>query len=436
MNRSHSPLFAVLVILAACVPVQAAQDVVIYSDGFAAVYETRIVTFSPDQGSVSISLPAGLIGDSLWLEIADGVVPFSYQLVPGKDLAASLLGHVVEVVDTNGHLYRGTLLTVSDDLVLEETDGRILILQEFVRLRVSEPMALTTDPFVYIHVAATVAGDMPVTLLYLENGLTWETNYVAVLSSDETTLSLNAATTIANTSGRDLVEAGVSLIAGDVNTVDGVDSAVRAAAVALAYEMNYASAEAASEYYRYSLSEPLTLADNASVTVPYSAASGVPVVKTYAYDGLYGRTVEVVLAFDNTADDGLGIPLPAGAVRAYTLGNDGFLFLGSDTISHIPVGETVNLEIGTAFDLAGERTVLSRTEPADNVYQETIQVTLHNYKNEAATVIVTEHPSGNSWEILDSSNDYEAVASNTIEFTISVSAGETAHITYTSQYTY
>lgn len=436
MNRIHPLFLAGISILILGAIAHAAQDVVIYGEGFAAVHETRTVSFSPEQTAVSLSLPAGLIGDSLWIQIADGEVPFSYQLVPGDDLTAALIGRAVEVVDTNGHLYRGTLRALSAGLVLEEADGRTVILDEFVRLRVSDPIALSTDPSVDIRIDGTVNGDMPITLLYLETGLTWETNYVVVLSPDETMLSLNATTTIANGSGSDLVEATVSLIAGDVNTVDDVYGAtMRSAAVPLAYELDYSAAQAASEYYRYALSAPLTLADGASVTVPYRAASNVPVTKTYGYDGVYGGGVEVMLAFDNTADSGLGIPLPSGAVRVYTLG-DGFLFLGSDSTSHVAAGASVDLEIGTAFDLSGEREILSRTEPTDDVYEETVEVTLTNHKSEAVTVIVTEHPSGTSWQMLEASHPYERVASNTIDFEVTVPASSTAQVTYTSQYTY
>jgi len=67
-------------------------------------------------------------------------------------------------------------------------------------------------------------------------------------------------------------------------------------------------------------------------------------------------TIEYPLEFKNSKENGLGIPLPKGIVRAYQESSDGsVLLIGEDQIKHTPKNEKVSLKMGEAFDVTVER---------------------------------------------------------------------------------
>ena len=124
----------------------------------------------------------------------------------------------------------------------------------------------------------------------------------------------------------------------------------------------------------YTLPEPTTVGNNQIKQVELIKATGVPVTKTYLYDGAkltwyrygyyfdpgYGREsnkkVNVIVEMENRADKHLGIALPKGKCRAYKKDADGALeFIGEDAIDHTARDERLALYIGDAFDVVGER---------------------------------------------------------------------------------
>ena len=59
------------------------------------------------------------------------------------------------------------------------------------------------------------------------------------------------------------------------------------------------------------------------------------------------------IRFNNSLEQGLGVPLPKGIVRIFKEDDsDNFLeFIGEDSINHTPKNENITLSIGTAFDI-------------------------------------------------------------------------------------
>jgi len=98
----------------------------------------------------------------------------------------------------------------------------------------------------------------------------------------------------------------------------------------------------------------------------------------------------------------------------------------------------VQIYLGNAFDLVGERIQKTYNLIASNVLEETYEIHLRNRKDEGSVEIrVPEHLfRWSNWEILNSSHPYTQTDSNTIEYRVDVPAqGETV-ITYTVRYTF
>ena len=130
------------------------------------------------------------------------------------------------------------------------------------------------------------------------------------------------------------------------------------------------------------------------------------------------------------------MPLPAGTVRVYQIDEIGPVLLGEDSIPHTAAGDTVELQVGAAFDLEASRTLLERTWISDDRYQEQVEILLENSKSEPVTVSVFEHPSGYTWNILGATLPYESVDVNTVRFDISVPPEGEAIVRYTVDYAY
>lgn len=85
------------------------------------------------------------------------------------------------------------------------------------------------------------------------------------------------------------------------------------------------------------------------------------------------NTEEVDERDNISSNNKLGIPLPSGVVRVYKEGitstssgidsHQQMIFIGEDSINHIPRNENMTLQIGNAFDIVGQTTLVSETNP-------------------------------------------------------------------------
>ncbi len=166
------------------------------------------------------------------------------------------------------------------------------------------------------------------------------------------------------------------------------------------------------EYHMYTLPRPSTVADNETKQLEmFSPARGVKVTKKYLYSPLRGwrwggsrqtnqsygitsyKKVHVFIEFKNSKDNKLGIPLPAGKVRVYKQApaDKALEFIGEERIDHTPKDEELELQIGNAFDIVGERKQTAfRVELNRHWMLETIEIKVRNHKKENIVVRVKE----------------------------------------------
>jgi hypothetical protein len=186
------------------------------------------------------------------------------------------------------------------------------------------------------------------------------------------------------------------------------------------------------EYHLYDLDRPTTLADREIKQIQLLADRTVPVEKIYVYEPTRGQNdVQVKLRFENAESKGLGIPLPAGKFRVYREDTDGSLqFAGEDALDHTPRDEEVDVYLGNAFDLVGERQEMESRRVTDRVFERKVEIKLRNRKEKGSvTIVVKEHPGGD-WKVLESSREGEKQNARDLEFQVPVPAGEEVVLTY------
>ena len=129
------------------------------------------------------------------------------------------------------------------------------------------------------------------------------------------------------------------------------------------------------------------------------------------YGAQTNKKVDVYLAFRNSADHNMGMPLPAGRIRVSKLDSaDSTLeFIGEDVIDHTPKNEKVSIKLGSAFDVVGERRQVDfKLDTAHKSMSEDIEVKIRNQKKEPVTVIVKENLyRWVNWQITAKTHDFE-----------------------------
>jgi hypothetical protein len=215
------------------------------------------------------------------------------------------------------------------------------------------------------------------------------------------------------------------------------------------------------EYHLYTLGRATSLARNSTKQIElFPDAPGVGCEKALVYQGQapafafrgspaldrgYGvqsnRKVDVYLRLKNSPDNGLGVPLPAGRVRVSRLDEaDGALeFIGEDAIDHTPRDETVQVRLGSAFDVVGERRQVDfRVDSAARWMEEDIEVKVRNQKpDEAVAVAVRESLyRWSNWSVVRRSQDFTRQDARTIDFPVRIAPKGEAVVRYTVRYTW
>jgi hypothetical protein len=390
---------------------------------------------------------------------------YVYDLVGSGALLERYLDETIEVIADDGTTFTGQLLSGrNNEIILRQPDGQVIVvgLDSVRDLRFPAlPDGLITRPTLRWLVQSAQAGDQQVELTYLAGGMNWSADYNILLAADNQALDLDGWVTLANTSGASYSDALVKLVAGDVNRVQMGGALAFAEEERLAMDMAAPAPQVEQreffEYQLYEIQRPVTVADNETKQVEFVTAANVPGNTFFVYDSsypfygyyspivdqYYGQTgvtdVQNWLEFSTGEENGVGADLPAGRIRVYQEDTDGSaLLIGENTIDHTPEGEDVQMYLGNAFDLVGERIQTNFQILSSTVLEETYEIHLRNRKDdEAVEIRVPEHLfRWSNWEILNPSHEYDQLDSSTIEFRVTVQPGEEVIITYTVRYSW
>ncbi len=444
--------------------------VTIYNQGTALVQDRRTYGFTAGDNIINFTDVAALIDPTSvnFVSVTDpagtSVIEqnYIYDLVGTSALLRRYVDETINVTTTDGTVYVGQLLSGSGEIILRTDSGGVVVIsQDDVRdIQFPElPSGLITRPTLRWLIGSDNGGEQQVELTYLTGGINWTADYNILLESDNSSLDLNGWVTLNNNSGTAFQDAIVKLVAGDVNRVQPEVQVQR-----FEEEMSFAAADGAApvaqreffEYQLYEIARNVTVGNNETKQVEfvtgtdvqantffvYDASPGFFGYGSFYFDQFYGQTgvtdVANYLEFTTGEEGGLGADLPAGRIRVYQEDIDGAaLLIGENRIDHTPEGEDVQIYLGNAFDLVGERTQTNFQQIGNNVVEETFEIRLRNRKDdESVEIRVPERMTRwSNWEIINNSMEYEQVNAFEIEFRAEVPAGEEVVITYTVRYT-
>ncbi len=457
------------------VPVAEAADgnlaLTVYNEGTALVRDRRQFDLNSGFNEIAFSDVAASIDPTsvLFKSLSDpdglAVLEQNYQfdLVDSSALFRKYLDQTVRVLTQDGTLYEGRLLSTQGGIILEDEAGQVSVISGDVQ-EVSFPElpeGLITQPTLVWQLLADQSGEQEVEITYLTGGISWQADYVVLLSSDEDAIDLDGWVTMRNTSGTSYQDAQLKLIAGDLQRLAQPGMAGQDMLFAAEAELAAAPVEQREffEYHLYEVPRPVTVKNNENKQIEFVTVNQVPAAKFFVYDGLQCRSnyyycnffgypqtepsygvasnpkVMVMLEFDTEEAEA---DLPKGRVRVYQEDVDGAaLLIGEDSIDHTPKGETVRLYVGDAFDIVGERIQTDFRRPSQKSLEEAYEITLRNHKDEPVEVRVVEHLfRWSEWRLLSSSHDYEELDSSTIEFRVRIPANDEITLDYEVRYSW
>jgi hypothetical protein len=432
-------------------------EVTIYNTDLGVVKEYRVKYIPAGINNVLYEGVASRIDPtSVRLKAVDSAINvleqnFQYDLVSrdkilrkyiDKDIMAYLIyGDKKEMIE-------GTLLSYSgDQLIIKDKEGRIQILDSNNLVLPELPEGLMTKPTLVWILEVDESRNHTLELSYMTSGMTWKANYVIITNKDDTKLDLNGWVTVTNNAGTTFKDTALKLVAGDVHrTRGGGDGSKMPIPVPALGGASQFVEEALFEYHMYDLQRRTTLKNNEQKQISLLEETDVDVEKEYVYDDIRGwwwygsgwsdtgeKKVNVMLNFDNSEENNLGIPLPKGTVRVFKEDREGKLqFIGEDSIDHTPRDETISLFIGQAFDIVGERKQMDFNKLAD-WYEYEWEVNLRNHKDEDIVVTVLER-TGGDWEIIEENYGHTKVSNNRMEWRVPVKANGESTLSYTIRY--
>ena len=390
---------------------------------------------------------------------------FQFDLVSTARLLQRYVDRPVTVEHVSGEKVTqlgGTLLAAGDGLVLRGADGAITALRDYSALHFPDlPGGLITQPTLVWELNATGAGTKRARVTYQTGGMTWWADYNLVYTDGEGgagSLDLAAWVSVINQSGASYENARLKLVAGEVNRVrhGRAAPAVQMKTMRAADGGEGFEEKAFDEYHLYALGRRTTLPNNSTKQIElFERARRSPARRLLTYDafaapdfgapyterdpGVAPNTrVAAWLEFRNDAKSGLGLPLPAGRVRVARIDPaDGSLeFIGEDAIGHTPKDETVRLQLGTAFDVVGERRQTDfAVDAKDRWMEEGVELRIRNHKSRAVRVQVREPLyRWSGWKIVSTSQPYVKDGAQQVHFDVDVAADAEAVVRYRVRY--
>jgi hypothetical protein len=373
---------------------------------------------------------------------------YEYDLISPDKLMEKYVGKEVQLIEQNEQF----LEKKTNALLLSMNQGPIYKIEDKISIGHSGRVILPKLPENLVSRPTLVwllsnEGDKKhnVEVSYLTSGLNWLCDYVASVNEKDTSMGLTGWVTIENRSGATYENALLKLVAGEIHLAPERDWAVpeKRYAVAAAEAPRFAEEEFF-EYHLYTLDRRTTIKDNQTKQMNLFTVSEVPVNKKlliignrYYYRSRMGtiaqnQKVDTYLDFKNSQENNLGIPLPKGTVRVYKKDKSGALqFIGEDRIDHTPKDETLQLKVGTAFDVVSDRiqTDFKTIKIGRYDYESAYEIKIRNHKDKAVDVIVRE-PIPGEWALLENSHEYEKIDAHTIEFKVTIPPNDRVSITY------
>jgi len=421
---------------------------------------------------------------------------YDYALLSPGTLVERSLGQPIKVVRTNRKTGRqqaidATLVQGPNGLMVQTREGVEALgcsggPERLVLDRVLD--GLTDKPSLSTVVDVPAPTRAKLTVSYLALGVNWQADYVANIHPDGQHLDLTGWLTLVNSGGSQFADAKTQAVAGKLSRqyvrVDkgrarsirracwpmdtthfgrpppppapppppppammmaapmaeargGVEEiAVTAQRAKLAEQSNLG------DYKLYTLPEPVTLNARQTKQVAFLDQKGVAFQRLYVvalnvWDSLDEenafRAPEVTLRLENKTANGLGKPLPSGALSAMETVDGRPTFAGEQAVRDVAIGEPVDLVIGQAMDVLARPRLVEERKLAKGRVRRTYEVDLSNAKTIPVTVELRQNPNLPTFKVVAEPRKHD-IRQGQVAWRVPLGAGQTSTFRYAIEY--
>jgi hypothetical protein len=360
-------------------------SVTIYAGDLALIQDHRTVNLTGGRQRLEFqNVSAQIRSETVSLAAPDLTIVeqnFDFDLLTPAKLMEKAVGHEVTLVHTNPATGAETsekafVMATNGGVVLKIGDHIEVLRDNGLPARVifdKVPENLRARPTLSVTVNGNRAGAEPVSLSYLTPGLGWRADYVALFDEADSKIDVQGWVTLTNTTGTTYDNAKALLVAGAPQLIaanGGTNVRWRAPQRPSLVKAGTESGtrERLGDYYLYPLAERTTIANMQTKQVNFLDVHGVPAEHGYEYRNEWLGTAnepesaKAVYRFSTGAHAGLGDQIPAGVLRFYMRDKRGEpQFIGETQVDHTPMGSTLSLATGDAFDVKVKPTVVERT---------------------------------------------------------------------------
>jgi hypothetical protein len=273
----------------------------------------------------------------------------------------------------------------------------------------------------------------PASLSYLTPGLGWKADYVALYDEAASKIDVQGWITLTNSSGTAYENAQTLLVAGSPTQVSSPGPTTwRQPSRRPALEQagtESGSRERLGDFYLYPLPERTTIANLQTKQVGFLDVHGVAAEHGYEFRNHWLGTTDQpqsaksIYRFSTSAHAGLGDQLPAGILRFYMRDKRGEpQFIGESRIDHTPMGSTLSLVTGDAFDVKVQAVVEKRTRVNEHDWKTDMRYELSNASPRPLTVTLLQDGLWGDSRIDTESQKSTRRSADTAEWNVSIPA--------------
>jgi hypothetical protein len=426
----------------------------IYADDLALVQDKRPIELTGGRQRLEFQGVSAQIRPETVSLAAQGITiveqNFDFDLLtPGK-LMEKAVGQTITIVRVNPSTgaetrERAEVLSTNSGVVLKFGDRIEVLRDDGLPVRVifdKVPDNLRAKPTLSVTVNGDRRGSRPATLSYLTPGLGWRADYVALFDDATSKLDVQGWVTLTNSSGTTYDNAQTTLVAGSPKRA-GEYEGPQYGRGGRRPQLQQAGTETGDrdrlgDFYLYPIAERTTVANMQTKQVSFLDVHGVPAEHGYEFRNYWMGTEEEaqsaksVYKFSTGSAKGLGDQLPAGVLRFYMRDKKGDpQFIGESTIDHTPMGSTLSIATGDAFDIKVKPTVENRERLGLLRWQTKMSYTLTNASPKAVTVALLQDGLWGDTRIVTESQRSTRPNADMAQWIVNVPANGEAKVTVT-----
>lgn len=437
---------------------EAPVDLTVYKQDFAMVRQRKGIDLQSGVNRIRLDdVSRQLDPNSVTYDTQDGreVIASTFDMGIGSsgNVIQRLAGREVELILTSsegklGERLTGRLEPTGDGGYLLRTADRIYVNPQGT-IAAKDEDGGSTMPGLSVQLQSDRAGREELAVSYLTRGLSWSADYVARLDPLKSTMKLEAWATVTNTTGIPYREANLTFVAGSPNRAvvqaEAQEYRARSAAkseVANAPMMDMdsvAAPEAVGELYEYKVKTPASIGVDQMSRVRMFDAAEVPVRLDYSvrlpalggWQPPVSRVgAQLAVHFDNREKDGLGMPLPAGAVRVYDDGDAAARYIGAAAVGDLPKDAGAALSLTKVFDVFAEPKVVKTVRLDKKTVARTLTIRVQNAKPREVELRIVQPIASEAWKVTDGTEPTR-LDTGTAQWKLTVPANSSRDLTVT-----